>query len=200
MKKLIIGFFILLLLFNSVAYAQKDEQYELTNESEKEEIVDTKTVAKFFELNLINAGQSPLTKKVSYILEITPLIDTPRTQIVWNIPATLKVYPKHKEFVSMQKGITYSVKATIKPLKEGHHNLSVSTISWQHDTNYTNTVDADIYFDRSLIAQPITEQYKTQQIILIVSILLVFGGLIFGAVLLIKKYAKKAKDWLTPDF
>jgi len=76
MKKLIIGFFILLLLFNSVAYAQKDEQYELTNESEKEEIVDTKTVAKFFELNLINAGQSPLTKKVSYILEITPLIDT----------------------------------------------------------------------------------------------------------------------------
>jgi len=100
----------------------------------------------------------------------------------------------------MQKGITYSVKATIKPLKEGHHNLSVSTISWQHDTNYTNTVDADIYFDRSLVAQPITEQYKTQQIILIVSTLLVFGGLIFGAVLLIKKYAKKAKDWLTPDF
>jgi hypothetical protein len=50
------------------------------------------------------------------------------------------------------------------------------------------------------VAQPVTQDYNTKQIVLVVSIILIFAGLIFGAVVLIKKYAKKAKDWLTPDF
>lgn len=200
MKKLIIGFLTLIFLFNTSVFAQNTEERESTNNNVEEKVVDSKTITKSFDLNLINAGQSPLTKKVTYILEITPLMDSPKTQIVWNIPSTLKVYPKHKEFLSMQEGVTYSVKATIKPLKDGHHNLSVSTISWQHDTNYTNSVATDIYFDTSLVAQPVTQDYNTKQIVLVVSIILIFAGLIFGAVVLIKKYAKKAKDWLTPDF
>ncbi|MBP8979078.1 hypothetical protein KBG23_01185 [Candidatus Dojkabacteria bacterium] len=200
MKKLIIGFLTLIFLFNTSVFAQEIEESESVNDNVEEKVVDSKTITKSFELNLINAGQSPLTKKVTYILEITPLIDSPKTQIVWNIPSTLKVYPQHKEFLSMQEGVTYSVKATIKPLKDGHHNLSVSTISWQHDTNYTNSVATDIYFDTSLVTQPVTKEYKIKQIVLAIFVVLVFAGLIIGIIFLVKKYAKKAKEWLTPDF
>jgi hypothetical protein len=33
-----------------------------------------------------------------------------------------------------------------------------------------------------------------------VGILLLGGAILFVAVLLVKKYTKKAKDWFTPDF
>lgn len=198
LTKTLLTLFALLIIFPSFSFAQGKDVKD--KNEQKEEVTVNKSGKKYFELAIENIGQSPLSKKVTYELKITPLISSPRTQVVWNVPSTLKAYPKHQKFISLQEGQTYSVKASIKPQKEGHHNLSVSVISWQHDTNYTNSIDSDLYFDKDLVTQPVTEQYKTQKVIMYVGIFLLVGVILFVAVLLVKKYTKKAKDWLTPDF
>lgn len=169
----------------------------LAQDIDKEEQQST-NIVKYFDLELVQALQTPFGKTVTYTLNIRPLMDSPKTEILWSYPATLDVKPKHKRFIEMKEGEVYKVKSVVKPKNQGTYNISVSVISWQHDTNYTNSVGDSLNFDRNLILQPVSSEYMLANILMIVGILLIFGIGIFLLIKFSKKGAEKAKKWLTP--
>lgn len=152
----------------------------------------------YFDIRIKSGTQSAFSGKVTYTVDITPYLDSPKTQILWNAPAALEIVPKHKEFLSMSKGVTYTVKASIVPKRGGVYPITVSAISWQHDTNYTNSARDEITFDSTLKQQPVSQSYIIGNTMKIVLALLVAGGTIFAVIKIVKKYSPKAKKWLTP--
>lgn len=178
------------------------EETETELESETEESVideNTKsTTNRYFDLTLERKPQTPFGNNVPYILIVTPHLDSPKTQIIWNTPTTLEANPKHSEFVALESGQTYTFEGKIKPLRAGSYDFSISVISWQHDTNYTNSIKDSLVFDSNLVLQPVSSHYQTLNILRFVLIGLVFIGLVVLTVVIVKKYTKKAKKWLTP--
>lgn len=152
----------------------------------------------FFDIRIKSGAQSAFSGKVTYTVEITPYLDSPKTQILWNAPVALEITPKHKEFLSMSKGVTYTVKAKIEPKRGGVYPITVSAISWQHDTNYTNSARDEITFDSGLKQQPVSQSYIVGNVMKVVLTLLVAGGAIFAVIKIVKKYSPKAKKWFTP--
>ena len=178
---------------------------EVTNEAEdisdEETQIDenTKMVTnKYFDLTLERKPQSAFGKHIPYVLTVTPHLNSSRTQILWNVPTTLDVNPKHKEFVSLEDGQTYTFQANIKPLRGGTCDFSVSVISWQHNTNYTNSIHDSITLSNSLVLQPVSSQYTIMNIVKILGILTLFAIICIITVAVVKRYMVKAKKWLTP--
>ncbi len=190
MKKILI-IIVLLLTFTplSTVIAQENEE-EINLISTQEN--------KYFELTLEKITQSAFDKSILYELTIKPLIDSPRTQITWVSPLSFKTNPKHSEFVDLEIDQTYTYKANIKPLKSGTYDISVSVVSWQYDTNYTNSISDTVVINGSLLVEPVFSEYTTGVIIITVISLLLFAFLIWFVIKLAKKGAAKAKKWLTP--
>lgn len=159
---------------------------------------ETKVTNRYFDLTLSQGVQSVFNKRVTYTLKITPHLNSPKTQIIWNYPNTLKLFQHHKEFLNMKEGTTYTVKSSFKPLRQGAYNITASVISWQHDTNYTNAISDDIEFDKSLISQPVPSEYTIGTVLMYVGILIITGLGVFLVIKLVKIYSVKAKKWLTP--
>ncbi len=174
-----------------------------TNTEKKVEKIDenqTKVTTKYFDLLLIRKSQSAIFGYVPYELQITPHLDSSKTQILWYTPTTLSASATHKEFISMKEGVTYKVRANIKPLKSGTYEITASVISWQHDTNYANTINDTITFDKSLVLQPSSTRYAIMSVLKYVIIIAIFVAISFLIVKLSKKYAGKARQWLTPPY
>ena len=202
MKKLI-TLLLILTLFSPLSLSAKDSDDDIENIDEEIVQVDENTrkvVTKYFDLTLERKPQSAFGKHVPYTLSITPHLDSSRTQILWNAPTTLEITPKHKEFVELKEGQTYLFEANIKPLRTGTYDFSVSVISWQHDTNYTNSIDDSLTFDGSLVLQPVSSQYQILSVVKILVILILFVLICIIAVRLVKRYMIKAKKWLTPPY
>ncbi len=159
---------------------------------------DIETEEKYFDLTLERGPQTPFGQYVPYTLTVTPHIVSPKTQILWNMPTTIEALPKHDEFVSLQKDQTYVFEGRIKPLRGGVYDFSVSVISWQHDTNYANSVGDNVVFSDNLVLQPVSSHYTWMNVLKFGLIFIGFAGVIIVAVIVVKKYAKKAKKWLTP--
>jgi hypothetical protein len=153
---------------------------------------------RYFDLTLERGPQTAFGQYVPYIITITPHLESPETQIIWNMPTTLEAYPKHSEFVSLEKDQTYSFEGRVKPLKGGIYDFSISVISWQYNTNYTNTVGDNVVFNDKLVLQPVSSFYQWMNILQFGLIFLVFAVAVFITILIVKKYTKKAKKWLTP--
>lgn len=207
MKKLLsifLLFFIFLTCSSSAIYAQEaatanDESTsgDFTLETQVDENT-TRATNKYFDLTLSEGLQSPLDKSITYTLTIVPHIDSTKTQILWDSSSTIKITPKHKEFVSVTKDGEFKYKATVKPTIGGTYNINASVIAWQYDTNYTNTVNNSLDLSNSLVSQPITPEYTILVVIEILVILGVSGLAIWGGVEVAKKFLKKTKIWLTP--
>ena len=212
MKKLLI---LLLLILSSVplsVFAQEEVEIldQTTNSSVTEqieegkiEIIDEQTKkssSKHFDLKLERGAQSPFgSKYIPYTLTITSHFSSPKTQIIWNVPYTLEIKEKHSSFLNnIQKGETFILKANVKPIKEGIHDISVSVISWQPRTNYINSIKDTIHLDNHLVLQPVSNQYKWMSALMYLLIFLTFILLIVGGYLLIKKLVPIGKKWLTP--
>lgn len=158
----------------------------------------TRATNKYFDLTLSEGLQSPVDKSITYTLTILPHIDSSKTQILWDSSSTIKITPKHQEFVSITKDGEYAYKATIKPTVSGVYKINVSVISWQFDTNYTNTVNNSLTLSKGLVSQPITPEYTILVVIEALIILGISGLAIWGGIELSKKFLKKTKTWLTP--
>jgi hypothetical protein len=177
--------------------SENEEDFEETTQIDE----NTKKVAtKYFDLTLERRPQSAFGNHVPYVLTIKPHLDSPRTQILWNTPSTLEVNSRHAEFVDLEEGETYTFRVNIKPLRAGTYDFSASVISWQHDTNYTNSIDDTLTFDRSLVLQPVSSQYQIFNVLKIVIILILFIVVCIIAVRIVKRYMVKAKKWLTPPY
>lgn len=179
-------------------YAQENLVDDLIKTVEEKGTTQTESLNQYFDISLIRGGQSAFTKGVSYTIKVTPHMDSPRTQIQWSHPTALKVSMKHKEFVAMEKGVTYTLKATVSPQRSGTYPVAVSAVSWQHDTNYMNTARDNITFDKNLVLDPVSQSYVIGNIAKFVTIFLLAGGAIFAVIKLVKKYTPKAKQWLAP--
>lgn len=158
----------------------------------------TRATNKYFDLTLTEGGQSPLDKSITYTLTIIPHIDSAKTQIIWDSSSTIKITPRHKEFVSVTKDVESKYKAIIKPSVSGEYKITVSVVSWQYDTNYTNTVNNSLTLSKSLVSQPITPEYTILVVIEALVLIGISGLAIWGGVELSKKVLKKTKVWLTP--
>ena len=176
----------------------ESESLPVVNENPKEKTVTSKN--SYFELELIRETQSPLTKNIPFTLYITPMIDSEKTQILWEVPSTLLAKSTHKEFVSLNKDEVYKFKVNIDPQRAGTYDVSASVISWQYDTNYTNSVSSTVTLSENLVVQPVDSEYSVS-IMLMVALAVILLAL--GAFLLYKasgKLIKKLKLWLTPPF
>jgi hypothetical protein len=158
----------------------------------------TRATNKYFDLTLSEGLQSPLDKSITYTLTIVPHIDSSKTQIIWDSSSTIKITPHHKNFVSVTKDVESTYKANIKPTLGGEYKITASVVSWQFDTNYTNTVNNSLTLSNGLISQPITPQYTLLVVIEILVLIGISGLLIWGGIELSKKFLKKTKVWLTP--
>lgn len=178
------------------------DELEDEEEAESEEtVVDEHTKKSsnlYFDLTLERGPQTPFGNYVPYTLTITPHIDSTRTQILWNMPATLESVPKHEEFVSMQSNQDYVFEGRVKPLREGTYDFSISVISWQHDTNYTNAISDTLVFNGNLVLQPVSSHYQLLNVLRYSGIAILFIAILVGTVIVVKKYTVKAKKWLTP--
>jgi hypothetical protein len=154
--------------------------------------------SKYFELSLAKITQSPFNRAIEYELTVKPLIDSPRTQISWEVPLSFKVNTKHEEFVDLEINQTYTFKAYIKPTRSGTYDITASVISWQHDTNYTNSVSDPIVINNSLLVQPVFSDYIVGVVIIIVISLFILGAIIWLIIRFMKKGTIKVKRWLTP--
>lgn len=162
---------------------------------------DTSVVQKdnqYFNLKLTQNSQSVINKSIKYTLEITPLKDSVKTQILWEGPVSFKIKPKHPEFVSLKVGQTYIYEAVVFPSLEGIYEITASVTAWEYDTNYTNTVSQILTLNKSLVSQPVSSDYQTGVILTTVAIVLFSGLAVFGIIKLGKKAMSKTKKWLTP--
>jgi hypothetical protein len=198
MKKILLTLLILLLSFN-LSFAQSEDEIIL----DEEEIVnEEEQISKnaYFDLELIRGTQNPLNREIPFEIKITPKLDSPKTQILWDIPAVFTLKTKHNEFVSLEEGQTYTFSATIKPQREGSYNIVVNVISWQYDTNKTNSVKDTLTLSKALTVQPADPQYGLLILLVIASVLIISGISIFVLVKVVKKSITKIRKWLTPPF
>ena len=184
MKKLLLV--IALLFFPSNLFAQEDMVTTVAQDSQ------------YFNLTLTQISQSVLNKSVKYRLEVTPLKDSAKTQILWEVPVSFSVTEKHPEFVSLSSGQTYVYEATVLPNRAGTYEITATVTSWQFDTNYTNTASQALTLNDSLVSQPVSSDYQMGVILFTVLILLLSGGAIWGTVKLTKVMMRRTKKWLTP--
>jgi len=185
MKK---GLILLLLIFtlgsSAICLAQEESE--------------NSTTTKYFDIELIRDGQSAWNKGVTYTVHVTPKIDSTKTQIVWDAPSSIEIKPKHKEFVDIYRGETYTFKANIKAKKPGSYEITVNLIAWQHDTNYTNSVSDIVTFDNDLLVVPRESNYIYSLIGKYLIIAIASGLAIWGIVVYGKKSIEAFKKWLTP--
>lgn len=195
MKKILLLLSIIFLLSVSKSYAQIIP--------EEVPVIDTKietqeNTEKYFNLGITKQSQNAINRSITYILTITPNIDSPKTQIVWDIPSTFKVSPKHSDFVNLSKDQTYTFKAVVYPKKEGTYDITANVTSWQTKGNFTNSTSSTVQLNSSLIVQPVDSGYMVGIIIFVVSII----AISVLVIVVIKKSSSKIlgrmKIWLTP--
>lgn len=205
MRNLTRVFSLLLLILLSTQYVVADTSVS-ENESITPVIIEdtenntTKSINKYFELELFFDSQNPLTKSLQYTLKVTPRIDSTETQITWDLPTVLTAKPKHKEFVSLSKDQTYTYSVSISPLRGGVYDITANVTSWQNEVNYTNSVSKTVTLSKGLVAQPVESSYTISLILFIVVIIAIFGGLVFLVVKLSSRGIEILKKWLTPPF
>lgn len=168
----------------------------LAHAQESDENLSTNT--KYFDIRMERGGQAAWDKAVTYIIYVTPKMDSERTQIIWEAPVAIDISPKHKEFVDLYQGQTYNFKAKIKANKPGNYEISVNLIAWEHDANYTNSVNDLITFDNRLLAVPLDSKYTLKVVGKYFIIFGSIGVLIWILVLKGKIWLIKLKHWLTP--
>jgi len=197
MKKFLLTISILLLSLTPIL-AQTEE--EVTTTEEEVTTTEEESSNAYFDLRLERGTQNPLNKEIPYTLYITPKIDSPKTQILWDVPLVFELTEKHSEFVSLVSGTTYSYKVSLKPEREGTYNIAANVISWQYDTNKSNTVEDIIELNGALVVQPIDAQYTLTILIIVLAVLLLSGISIFVLIKVVKKSVVKLRKWLTPPF
>lgn len=198
-QKILLTILIPLLLIALIVPISLKVQEDLKNEALRNAQENTeRTQNTYFDLTLERGSQTPFGKYVPYILTITPHLDSSKTQVLWNVPSTLEAKPKHPEFVNLDTGKTYTFEGKIKPLKSGTYDFSISVLSWQYDTNYTNSISDNLTFDNNLVLQPMGAKYRYLNILKFALIGIAFIGLTILTVIVVKSYMKKAKKWLTP--
>lgn len=159
---------------------------------------ENSTTTKYFDIELIRDGQSAWNKAVTYTVHVTPKIDSTRTQILWDAPFSVEINPRHKEFVDMYRGETYTFKANVKAKRPGSYEITVNLIAWQHDTNYTNSLSDIVTFDNDLLVVPRESNYIYSLIGKYLIIAVASGLTIWGIVVYGKNGIKALKKWLTP--
>ncbi len=196
MKKILLTLLAFLLL-SGVALAQQSDNIE------NDLVIDTntsETSSQYFNIELKKGVQNPITKKIPFKIVITPKINSSKTQILWNVPTVFTVTKNHSEFVSLIRDQTYTYSALLKPNKEGSYNISVNVVSWQTDSNKSNSADTNITLNKSLIVSPI----ETMYIVYILLIVLLVAGIAALIIFLLSKgiklLVKKAKVWFTPPY
>jgi hypothetical protein len=164
----------------------------------QEEEITTKTSTQYFDLAITRGMQSAWDNSVKYTVTITPKIDSEKTQILWDAPTAIDITPKHSDFVNLTRDQTYTLSAKVKPERAGSYEISVNVISWQHDTNYTNSVNDLITFDSNLHITPQDASYIYAVLVKYLIILVLICLLTWGVIFFAKKGFKSLKKWLTP--
>ena len=201
MKKLLITTYIILLSISPIfAQMNSDDASEYDVVVSETEYVEKTSSNSYFDLVLEKGSQNPLNKKIPFTLTITPRIDSPRTQILWDVPVVFSLETKHNEFVKLQEDMTYTFSANVKPNRGGSYNIAVNVISWQHDKNKTNTVKYTVTINDALTVQPVDSQYTLTILIVVVSIILLSIVSVFLIIKATKVLLVKLKKWLTPPF
>lgn len=199
MKKILLVITILTLFYSTI-FAQQPELNGISNGMDTIIENTSETSSQYFEIDLIRGTQNPITKKIPLKVIIKPKINSSKTQILWSVPTVFTVSKNHPEFVSLNRDQTYTYTASLEPKKAGQYSLSVNVISWQTDSNKSNSANTSININNSLVVTPIETMYV---IYIVLFVLLVLGGIAISIFLLskaVKILVKKTKIWFTPPY
>jgi hypothetical protein len=197
MKKYLSLFLTIFLLLITPAFTFAQDSSEAAQQTQVDENT-TKITNNYFDLTLTEGFQSPLDKSITYTLTVVPHINSDKTQIIWSVPASFSSNANNNSFVSLTAETTYTYKVKVKPTVSGSYNITVSVISWQYDTNYTNSISDDITLNNSLVSTPVSEVYIFSTIAEALVILGLSALAIWGGIKFTKQLMVKAKKWLTP--
>lgn len=154
---------------------------------------------KYFDIKLSLGTQSAWDNSIPLIIQLTPKIDSEKTEITFDAPIGLQVKSNYKKYFVGKNGNTYQLKGTIYPSKSGVYRIAVNAIAWQYNTNYTSSQTITIELDKNLQIVPQTQGYYIGVVIKYLVFILLAGGVIALIVIFGKKGLKKLKVWMTPE-
>lgn len=211
-KKLVLVFTSLFLIYSPLAssvFADTSEtdpnfviEDNTTDTTQPDTTTDTGKVdinTKYFDIKLSLGTQSAWNNSIPLIIQLTPKIDSEKTEITFDTPIGLQVTSNYKKYFVGKKGNTYELTGTIKPSKAGVYRIAVNAIAWQYNTNYTSSQTITLELDKNLKIVPQTQAYYVGVVIKYFVFALIAGGIVALIVVFGKKGLKKLKVWMTPE-
>lgn len=152
----------------------------------------------YYDIEVTVGTQSAWNNKVPITIKFKPTIDSLKTDVSWDIPIGVKIENNFKNYFPTKAGEVYTVQSYLIPEKAGAYDLAVTITAWNTESNYSNSQQVRIEFNKSLIVTPLQPGY-TMGIGLKIFIIIAGAG-IAGYLLIIglKKGSKMLLNWLKP--
>ncbi len=144
--------------------------------------------------------QSVWNNSIPLNVYITPKSNFSKVEITFNHGAITEVRYTGPQFFPVNAGETYQVQARVYPKEQGIHHITINSIAWEYDTNYTSSTSANIQIDENLQIVPQTQTYKTLNTLKYVLIVFILIAIIAITYFLVIKNLGKIKKWLEPEY
>lgn len=168
------------------------------NEEFEDDYNDEGEIESPYELSLEIGTQSAWSKEVPVYLNITPLVNSSRTEIRWDSGFGIEFDPQYQNMFALDKGETGRYRVNVIPRKDGSYVITASVTNWGYGRNYTSSKRIDLVFDENLITEPRTSGYTFSLVLKYLTYLLILVVLLVGGFFLAKYGLTWLKQWLKP--
>jgi hypothetical protein len=166
----------------------------------EEASVQETTTDQYFRVESEVGRQSVWNNSIPINVYITPHSDFDKVEVTFNHGSMTEVKYNGPQFFPVSAGETYRVQARMHPKEQGTHHITINSIAWEYNTNYTSSASTNIQIDENLQIVPQTSMYKVLNVLKIIFIILLVATTIAGIGFLIFKNLEKIKKWLEPEF
>jgi hypothetical protein len=135
--------------------------------------------------------QSPWTKKIPAKLQIKPLIDGEKIIINWQKRTGIVADPMNSIISNPKANQVYTLSVNILPQGVGYQRTVAEVILVTDTENYVVSQDIVLTLDANKMVTPKTSAFQTAQLVMYSSIVIVFVGVIPGAIFIGYKYVQK---------
>ncbi len=154
----------------------------------------------YFQVEYEIGRQSVWNKSIPIEIYITPYSNFSKVEVTFNHGAVTDVKYGGPQFFPVNAGETYNVQARAYPKETGTHHITINSIAWEYNTNYTTSTSASIQVDEKLQIIPQTTAFKVLNTLKYIFIIILVLSSIIGIYFLTLKNMGKIKKWLEPDY
>ncbi len=161
---------------------------------------ESTSTEQYFKVEYSLGEQSVWNNSIPLDVYITPKSNFTKVEVTFNHGAITEVRYTGPQFFPVNAGETYQVQARVYPKEQGVHHVTINSIAWEYDTNYTSSTSANIQIDENLQIVPQTQTYKTLNVLKYVLIIFIVIAIIVLSYFLVMKNLEKIKKWLEPEY